>query len=208
MSNTSHAALSGDTTTTPTVKGVAVRAGLHWVSAHYGLGAVQAVHDQGSEALRRIIVPGLSSFGILSTGWYGVLVIGELLDVIVQATGPANVEAHFRRMASAVAHDNVTGVYKALFRLVATPALLTAHGGRVWRSYFSHGTIDVTSAREGELTLAIRDAGVHHATMCLMTSLVVERILVEVGYKGATLGRRRCTGRGDMECAFQIDYLA
>ena len=198
--------ISGSGDAVPTVKGVAVRAGLHWVSSAYGLSAVQMVHDRASAALRAVIVPGLSSFGILSSGWYSLLLIGELLDGIVEATAPTNVDLHYRRMAAAVAHDNVTGVYRALLRLVATPSLLKAHGPRVWRNYYSHGTIEVSTERPGELTIAVRDAPVHHDAMCRMTGLVVERILGEVGYRNATLGRVRCIGRGSEECAFVIDY--
>jgi hypothetical protein len=189
------------------VKGVAVRAGLHWVATTYGVDTVQKVHDRGSPGLRATVIPGLASFGILSTGWYETAVISELLDVIVEVTTPPSVEEHFARMADAVATDNVNGVYRTLFRLIATRPLLLMHAQRVWGSYFSDGELVVTSAREGEFVFHACDGETHHTSLCMMTSLVLERILKLVGYKGATLERKQCRGQGAPECVFEVDYV-
>ncbi len=195
------------TTASTGLKGVAVRAGLRWVATTYGVETVKAVHEQGSEALRAIIVPGLPTFGILSSGWYDQLVIGELLDLILRVTKPPSVPEHFRQMAIAVAQDNVHGAFRSLFRLITTRSLLVAHAQRVWANYFSAGTLVATSPREGEIVLSARDAPTHHDATCLMTSAVIERILLEVGYKGATLERKQCRGHGGSECVFEVDYV-
>ena len=38
-------------------------------------------------------------------------------------------------LASAIAKDNVNGVYRSLFRLITTPQMLEANVQRVWRTY-------------------------------------------------------------------------
>ncbi len=188
------------------VKGIAIRAGLQWVSSTYGMGAVQAVFDAGSPELRKALVPELSSFGVLSSSWYTVGVVAELLDVVDAVTAPKDLQAHWREMATAVAADNVSGVYKSLFRLISSRTLLVAHAQRVWRSYFNDGQLVVTSPREGELVLCVRTTE-HHESLCRTTANVVQQIFGRIGFKGATLARTRCRTRGASLCMYEVDYL-
>jgi hypothetical protein len=188
------------------VKGIAVRAGLLWVAETYGQQAVERVYAAGSPALRAAIVPGLASFGVLSSSWYDSQVVGELLDVIETVVDPDDKQLHTNQMAIAVADNNVKGVYQSLFRLISTRTLLIAHGQRVWRSYFNDGELAVSSAREGELQLTI-EAPFHHDFLCRMTSAVIEQILKRIGFKGASLTRLQCQSRGASSCVFEVDYV-
>lgn len=189
------------------VKGAAVRAALRWVTTTYGPTTAQAIYDGSSPALRALLTPGLSTFGVVSTAWYDVALVGELLDVIRRATQAKRLVDHDSQMADAVAADNVDGVYRSLFRLIATRSLLLAHADRVYTHYFNSGHLDVASAREGEFVLTNHGAKVHHPSLCLITSQVLEKILLRVGYKGATLERIRCRGTGQGDCVFEVDYV-
>ena len=189
------------------VKGAAVRAGLRWVTMTYGDDCAQKICEEVSPPLRAKLIAGLSSFGVLSTEWYDVNLIGELLDVISNVTRTTQLVDHLDRMADAVAADNVQGVYRSLFRLIATRPLLIAHANRVWSNYFSSGSLLVRSPREGELILTSSGAKAHHSSLCTMTSRVLEKILLRVGYKGATLVRAQCRGSGDRDCVFEVDYV-
>src|SRR5258708_14085014 len=91
----------------PSTKGVAVRAGVGLISATYGLEVVQRIFDAASPGLRKLIVPGLSSFGIISSSWYPSALIAELLDLAVRlaVTSGREVE-HEAGMSDAIAADN------------------------------------------------------------------------------------------------------
>ncbi len=194
---------------TLSLKGVAVRAGLRWVAEKHGMQAVEGVYARSSTQLRSIIVPGLSSFGIVSSSWYEATLIGELLDVIVHVTkAPNDGREALAGMAEAIARDNLKGVYQSLFRLIATRPQLIAHGQRVWRSYYNDGTLTVTSEREGELLFSVSETREHHLRLCVMTSLVLEQILEKIGYSGASLTRLSCIDKGARACTFEVDYIA
>ena len=188
------------------MKGIALRAGLQWVSRSYGMSAVEAIYESGSPELRRIIVPGLSSFGIISSSWYPLEVVAELLETIDRVTAPNDLPAHRLGLAEAVAVDNLNGVYKSLFRLIASRQLFIAHSQRVWGSYFNEGQLVVTSQREGELVLSIHSTA-HYDPICQMVGGFCEQVLSRIGFVGASLKRTRCKGKGASSCVFEVDYV-
>lgn len=189
------------------VKGIALRAGMQWVSRTYGMSAVQSIYDAGSPGLRAAIVPGLSSFGIVSSSWYDIEVVAELIDLIDTVTRPGDLEAHWSSIADAIATDNLSGVYRSLFRLISSRELFVAHSQRVWSAYFSAGGLAVTSPRAGELVLEV--SGVrHYEPVCRTSAAIIEKLLGKLGFIGASLERVRCVSSGAPLCVYEVDYLA
>jgi serine/threonine protein kinase len=185
------------------IKGTAIRAGVAWFGDTYGDMALERVVDLASPELRAQLRPGDPVFGLIASGWYDTLLIGELLELVEQVAAPADTQAFGSRVAEAIARDNVGGVYRALFRLVASPPLLEANAQRVWRTYIDEGTMSVSLGAPGTFEARVRGWSRHHLAVCRMLRAMLESLLRAVGYTALVVERTQCVGNGDTCCAFE-----
>jgi hypothetical protein len=109
-------------------------------------------------------------------------------------------------VGEALARDNVHGVYRALFRLIASPALIEANAQRVWQTYVDEGTVTVRLAGPQGFEARIRGWSRHHPTVCRTMQPTIEHVLRAVGYKSVSVARTRCVARGDGVCEFEVRF--
>ncbi len=128
--------------------------------------------------------------------------MGELLDVLDRVAAPEDSRELASRLAAAVARDNVNGVYRALFRLIAAPPLLEANAQRVWSTYVDEGSIAVKILSPGSFEAKIRGWTHHHDTVCRMLRPFVEHTLRGIGYQALVVERAQCVSNGDGHCLF------
>jgi serine/threonine-protein kinase len=185
------------------IKGTAVRAGVAWFGETYGEAALERVVDLASPDLRALLRPGDPVFGLIASGWYDTLLIGELLELVEHVAAPADTLAFGGRVADAIARDNVGGVYRALFRLVASPPLLEANAQRVWHTYIDEGTMSVSLGAPGSFEARVRGWSRHHPAVCRMLRAMLESLLRAVGYTALVVERTQCAGLGDTCCVFE-----
>jgi hypothetical protein len=148
------------------------------------------------------------SFGIVASGWYDTRLVGELLLSLEETASTDDSEEYASALAQAIAKDNVGGVYRSLFRLITTPAMLEANAQRVWRTYCDEGTLLVRAPRAGEMFLEVRHWTHHHVATCRVVGYVIQHVLREVGYQAIVIERTMCQSNGDGVCAFEGMYLA
>ena len=190
------------------IKGTAVRAGLLWFADAFGEPLLARVLDEASHELRSLLRPGDPAFGIVASTWYETSLMGELIDLLDRVAAPDDSRELASRMAAAVARDNVNGVYRALFRLIASPKLLEANAQRVWSTYIDEGTLSVRIVAPGSFDARIRGWTHHHVTICRLLRPFVEHMLREVGYQALVVERVQCIDDGDRECTLHGTWLA
>jgi predicted hydrocarbon binding protein len=190
------------------VKGTAIRAGLAWYEATYGSAALSNVATLASPELQAAIRLHEQDFGIMPSGWYDTAVIGELLGLLDRVASTDDSDSLLSKIARAIARDNVTGVYRSLFRLVASPAMLEAHAQRVWRTYIDEGTLSVAVSAPGSLEAQVTGWSRHDAAVCRFLRPLIENLLREVGYTAMVVDRTRCVADGDPCCAFEGSWVA
>lgn len=189
------------------IKGAALRAGVVWFADAYGEPGMSRVLELASPGLANILREEDLAFGVMASGWYETSLVGELLGLLEQVASPADPAVFLSKMATAIARDNVGGVYRALFRLVASPPLLEANAQRVWRTYLDEGSLAVSLRGPGAFVARIRGWGHHHPAVCLMIRAMLESLLCAVGYRGLVVERVECVARGDSQCAFDGEWL-
>ena len=189
------------------IKGTAVRAGLLWFAEAYGESLLARVPDRASPELRSLLRAGDPAFGIMASAWYETTLMGELLDLLDIVAAPEDSREFASRLAAAVARDNVNGVYRALFRLIASPPLLEANAQRVWGTYVDEGTLTVRILAPGALEARIRGWSHHHPTVCQMLRPFVEHLLRSIGYSACVIERTQCVDNGDGQCLFHGNWL-
>jgi serine/threonine-protein kinase len=189
------------------IKGTAIRAGLTWYGATFGPGALRSVYERASSELRAVLRLEDASFGIIASAWYSVPAIGELLELLEKVSGTEDEGAYRSALSAAIARDNVSGVYRSLFRLIATPPLLEANIQRVWRTYLDDGVARGVAPKLGELALHIGEWEFHHPKVCETVGYFAQHALREVGYRAAVVDRVACVTEGASECVFETLYL-
>jgi serine/threonine protein kinase len=189
------------------IKGTAVRAGIAWFAETYGQMGLDRVAELASPELGGVLRPGDPVFGLIASGWYDTQLIGELLELVERVASPADSGAFIGRIADAIARDNVGGVYRALFRLVASPPLLEANAQRVWRTYIDEGTLAVSLQGTGAFEARVRGWARHHPSVCRMLRAMLQSTLRAVGYTALVVERTECTGLGDPCCTFEGTWV-
>ncbi len=189
------------------MKGTAVRTGLLWFAERYGTDTVHPLWERASSDLKAVVRLDDPSFGIVASGWYDTRLVGELLGMLELAAGTDEGDDWANEVAEAIAKDNVGGVYRSLFRLITTPAMLEANAQRVWRTYCDEGILVANAPRAGEVQLEIRYWTHHHAYACRVVGYAIQHVLRAVGYEALVIERTACVSDGDASCAFEGMYL-
>jgi hypothetical protein len=190
------------------VKGTAIRAGLAWFAQTYGEPGLKRLTELASPELRGMLRPNDPVLGLIASGWYDTQLVGELLGLMEHVAYPLDPAELGVRVADAVARDNVGGVYRSLFRLVASPQLLEANAQRVWRTYLDEGTLSVSLRGEDTFRAHVRGWSRHNANVCRILRPLLEALLREVGYKGIAVERVQCVAEGNTQCRFDGKWSA
>jgi serine/threonine protein kinase len=190
------------------IKGAAVRAALVWFSETYGSAACAQVLERASPELQSMLRPGDNAYGVIASTWYETTLVGDLVEIVESVAADDDVDEYRSRMAAAVAKDNVGGVYRSLFRLVATPPLLEANAQRVWGTYCNEGAFVVRVVRPGAFEARLRGWSAHHAALCALGSHLLEQFLRTIGYNGLVVERTQCVSTEDGQCVFEGTWLA
>jgi serine/threonine protein kinase len=188
------------------VKGTAIRAGLTWFSQTFGQPGLARLTELASPELQAILRPSDPALGLIASGWYDTQLIGELLGLVEHVAQPFDPAEVGMRLADAVARDNVGGVYRSLFRLVASPKLLEANAQRVWRTYVDEGTLSVHLKDETSFRAHVRGWSRHNVNVCRMLRPLLESLLREVGYRALTIERVQCVADGNTQCTFDATW--
>jgi hypothetical protein len=189
------------------IKGTAIRAGLTWYATTHGHDALARVRDRATPQLQTILQLGEPACGVIASGWYDVASIGELLDLLELVADPPDREEFTMLLTMAIARDNVNGIYKSLFKLVATPSMLVANSQRVWSTYVDEGTLVARAPTPGTLECEVRAWTHHHPAVCRVVGFMIQNILRAVGYNALVIERTQCVSDGDGLCAFEGMYL-
>ena len=185
------------------VKGTALRPAIAWLAQMYGEAAVVRIAKLASPELSAVLRPDDPVLGIIASGWYDTQLIGELIGLIGLVAKPVDPGAFDLHIAEAVAKDNVGGVYRSLFRLVASPRLLEANAQRVWRTYIDEGTLSVQLIGKSSFLAYVRGWSRHHSEVCRMLRPLFECLLRASGYSDLHVQRTACIDRGNTQCTFE-----
>jgi hypothetical protein len=189
------------------IKGTALRAALAWFGEAHGEPALALAVDLASPELRSMLRMGDPALGVMASGWYDIQLVGELLDILQQAALPSDPATFVSQLADAIARDNVGGVYRALFRLIASPPLLEANAQRVWQTYVDEGTLSVRIVKMGSFVANVRGWSRHNTSVCRVVGPMMEHSLRAIGYSGLVVERTKCIAEGSAQCLFEGNWL-
>jgi hypothetical protein len=184
-----------------------VRAGVVWFADAYGAASLERVGAVASTEVHAALRVGDPLFGLMPSGWYDMQAVGDLLDALERVAAPVEPDSFASRLAEAIAEDNVRGVYRSLFRLVASPSLLEANAQRVWRTYVDEGSLTVHVRSPGWFEARVRGWTRHHRAVCRLLRPLLEQLLRAVGYTALVVDRTECIDDGATQCSFVGNWV-
>jgi hypothetical protein len=183
------------------IKGAAFREFLRWYSNEYSherlVAALVAAGDRVDDALER----ESPLLGVLANAWYSSSTVHALLDELTRGLAPEERAKLAERASDAVMAATLHGIYKALFRLMATPERYAKYAPRLWTTYYDSGTVTIElSGNRAEST--IRNWSAHHPFMCELNRGAAGAIYRRMGCQNVHVQRIACIESGAPECRF------
>lgn len=185
------------------IRGVALRELLQWYAQTEGQEALDAVasrlemHD-GPVSLN----PHLPAFGLMSMRWYDAAEIHDVLDAIAKQSDAQRVALVGGRH---VTEKTLSGVFRAVFKMIATPERYARHAQRLWSQYYDSGEF-VVEPLDGRSLTTIRGWRSHHRMLCSINVAAAEVIYEAMGVPKPRARRLRCVDLGASECRYELRY--
>lgn len=184
----------------PAIKGAMVREFLIWHAKKFGREAtIDLLGDIfGKDSLG--LDTGREVFGFLANEWYPVTVVHAMLDRMEAVHGKEAMPGLVREGTSRMVDATLRGIYRFLFRVMATPANYSRHIQKAWRSLHSTGEREVVLVGEGRAESVIRNWAGHHRWLCRTANETMRRIFEIMGYARVELDIQQCVSNGDPVC--------
>ena len=174
------------------IKGTAVRAGIAWFAETLRRARARSASlELASPELRAdAAAPDDPAFGLIASGWYDTLLVGELLGLLERVASPGRLGGlrqprwprPSRRTTWAASIARSSGS-------IASPPLLEANAQRVWRTYVDEGTLSgAACAARASFEARVRGWSRHHPDVCRMLRAMIESLAPRDRIHGA--GRR------------------
>jgi hypothetical protein len=184
------------------IKGAAFREFLRWYSNEYSherlVAALAAAGDRVDDPLES----ESPLLGVLANVWYSSSTVHALLDELTRGLGPEERTTLADRASEAVMAATLHGIYKALFRLMATPERYAKYGPRLWTTYYDSGTSHIELVSSNRAVSTVRGWSAHHPFMCELNRGAARAIYGAMGCQNVQVKRVACVESGAAECRF------
>ncbi len=154
------------------------------LSAERFLGCRHALPEHGLD-------PDLSGLGFLPSRWYPADLVHEVIDIATSALSTVEMHARAGGAGRSVFHQQITGLQRAIFSLLATPTRMAKHSTRAWLHNFSTGRLEYET-REAMQRSTYHDWDEHHPLLC--RGLMIGRVeaFKAMGLKKVRIKIDRC----------------
>jgi hypothetical protein len=153
-------------------------------------------------------VPGKPYLGILAASWYDASAVHGFLDALAHGRRETELTRLVTEGARGALEATLTGVHRAILRVVASPDLHARFAQHLWNTYYEDGEVVSERVGAGSQRIAYRKWRSHHPLLCRITTasdLVVFPLMGLANVRVAQLG---CIVSGDGECAHSVTWSA
>jgi hypothetical protein len=184
----------------PRIKGAGMREFLLWYESRVGQAAVQAIADGIPADLAPLVSRRLPAFGMLASTWYPIALCHYFLDRAMEGRGDEGRELA-RDANREIVPRMIRGIYKVIYRTVASPELYARHVNRQWRKLHTTGERSFVIRAPGEALSTVAGWPGHHPFLCWITIYTMVSLFEAMGREQVTAERLRCVSHGGEDCA-------
>jgi hypothetical protein len=190
------------------IKGLAFIEILRWYARTHGMRRLHEAVASLPPHLRALVIdPERETLGLLSGSWYPTPLITCVFRHMTKDLSPAAVQ---RLAADAVEHSvgtTLTGVYRAIIRVLVSPKMVADHYQKLWRLYHTTGECKVIVHSPTHQEMRLSHWPAHDSFICLMNLYATKLILETVGCRGVSVTWDKCVDRKDPYCAYSQTWI-
>lgn len=188
------------------IKGAVFREFVGWLQDDQGIPAVDALVEAMPAPDRPVFHRGARYLGLLSASWYDTGSVHAFLDALRDAHDSRAIDRIVHDGAVASLNRTLTGVHRAMLRVVGSPDLHARFAQRLWDTYYDEGEVISTRVRPTAQRIAYRGWRAHHGLLCRITSAADEVVFPQMGLRGVSVSQECCIDRGASECAHVVQW--
>jgi len=184
------------------IKGAAFRELLIWYGSRFGASVLTARVLSVPPDDRREFDPYSPSVGVIPSAWYAAHTVHSLLDAVTAGTSQGEREQLAIEGSEAVMKATLSGVYRLIFKVMATPERYASHAPKLWSSYYDCGRFNVALRGRGAAICTIESWSSHHDFICLLNWGAASAIYRAIGCANVRTERTSCVDAGASCCRF------
>jgi hypothetical protein len=188
------------------IKGAAFREFIAWLGETYGKQELERVVRHIPDQKRASFRLDEPTLGVLASSWYEASVVHAFLDALAVGRSDDEVDRIATRGSIAALERTLSGVHRALLRVVGSPDLHARFAQRLWSTYYTDGVVRSTRVAPTRQRIAFSQWRSHHPTLCKITTASDRVIFPSMGLRGVSVTQDTCVVRGDPDCAHFVDW--
>jgi hypothetical protein len=189
-------------------KGGAFRELVRYYTGRYGSSQLATAVLSMPEAFRSELDPSSPTLGIVTSAWYDARTVHSLLDALTNGLTLTERRELAMDASTAVMKSTLHGVYRLLFRLMATPERYARHAPKLFSAYYDRGRIEVINGQPTCAVITTFDWTTHHPFICLLNWGAAKTIYSEMGCRNVRVERTHCVDGGATSCRFIVTWDA
>jgi hypothetical protein len=182
-----------------------VREAFLWYERTYGEERARDLLTGLPDELRGYVDADRPALGILPSTWYPVALVHHALDRATEGERNGG-RALARAAVDGIAPMLVRGVYKILYRALASPELYARHVPRMWRQLHSTGSRTLTIRAPGEALSVVEGWDGHHPALCWITIFTMATLFESMQFTKVSVDRIACVSNGAPRCETVLRY--
>lgn len=188
------------------IKGAAFREFIVWWRSAYGCEGLDRAVGGLLPELKEHLQSGQPSLGVLSSSWYPAALPHRLIDGLVDNLSEEERWERATVGARAIMDANLRGVYRAVFRLVASPDRYAKYVQRIWDMHYDSGQVVITGIDEHTHHSATLDWRAHHPFICMLNMASSLPIYEAMGCNEVSFERHGCVSQGADACVSLVRW--
>lgn len=178
-----------------------------WYERNFGRAFHADVIDRLAPDDRSRVTEGEPALGIVASTWYPSSILFVVVDSVMEGKSRAERSRIIREANADVVARLSKGLYRALFRMVASPELYARHIQRLWNVLHDTGERTVVIVRPGIADSTIRNWPGHHPVLCEVATETMRAVFEAMGCGQVRVDRLSCVGDGARMCRAIVYYL-
>jgi hypothetical protein len=184
------------------IKGAAFVEFLRFCEKEFGQERLHAAVMSIPITVRHPLSLSLPALGVLPSTWYSAATVHALIDALLFGVGMDERRRMAANISKAVMDATLRGVYRALFRVVATPERYARYASRLWTAYYDTGHFSIEMPDPNTAVATVVDWPSHHSFICELNRGAAEAIYTAMGLKNVVTTRAACIDGGAQTCRF------
>lgn len=188
------------------VKGAAFREAALWLREELGPDALRAAIETVPPEHLKLFDPDSPTLGILAATWYPSEAASAFLDSIFGGMPPNREKAMVYAATQAALGVTLTGVHRAVMRVVGSPDRHVRFAQILWKTHFDTGRVKVTRLEPRTSRIAYSDWSGHGRILCMMCAASDLVIYSVMGCEGVEVEREGCIDTGQAICSHLVRW--